>query len=53
MTKKHTVLKKQLEASIKEIEGHKKHQEDMLKKYEELEGKAAAGEVAVNQQSSY
>lgn len=33
MTKKHSILKKQLESSIKEIEGHKKHQEDMLKKY--------------------
>jgi hypothetical protein len=35
--------KKQLEASIKEIEGHKKHHEEMLKKYKDLEGKAAAG----------
>lgn len=37
MNKKHSVLKKQLESSIKEIEGHKKHQEELLKKYTELE----------------
>jgi predicted nucleic acid-binding Zn-ribbon protein len=43
LTKKHGVLKKQLEASVLEIEGYKKRQEDMLKKYEELEKKAAAG----------
>ena len=53
LTKKHGILKKQLEASIKEIEGHKKHQEEMLKKYQELETKAAAGQIAVDQQSSY
>lgn len=47
------VLKKQVEASVKELENLKKYQDEMQKKYEALEKKAAEGAVATEQQASY
>jgi hypothetical protein len=37
LSKKHKQLKEQLTKSIEQIDGHKKHQKDMQKKYEELQ----------------
>jgi hypothetical protein len=42
-----------VEASVKELENLKKYQDEMQKKYEELEKKAAEGAVASEQQASY
>lgn len=47
------VLKKQVEASIKELENLKKYQDEMQKKYEALEKKATEGAVVTEQQASY
>jgi hypothetical protein len=47
------VLKKQVEASVKELENLKKYQDEMQKKYEALEKKATEGAVATEQQASY
>jgi len=47
-------LKKQLETAVKEVEGLKKYQDEMQKKYEDLEQKASmapAAGAAVESQS--
>lgn len=46
-------MKKQVEASVKELENLKKYQDEMQKKYEALEKKATEGAVATEQQASY
>lgn len=53
MTKKHNLQKKQLEAATTEAAGLKKYQDELLKKYEDLEKKAADGAVALEQNASY
>jgi hypothetical protein len=47
MTKKYNLQKKQLEAATTEAAGLKKYQDELLKKYEDLEKKAADGAVAL------
>ena len=53
MTKKFNLQKKQLEAATTEAAGLKKYQDELLKKYEDLEKKAADGAVALEQNASY